>query len=128
MKANIWRTPLVAVLTLAITNVGFVTTAQAGLIGTSDIVRSDRAAQLESIKSQLQRADVRAELAKLGVDEAALDERLDNLSDGELAAMSKQMQDAPAGGILALIGATFVVLLVLEWIGVIDVFKKTPSR
>ena len=35
------------------------------------------------------------------------------------------LRSAPAGGdILALIGAVFVVLLVLELTGVIDIFKK----
>ena len=36
------------------------------------------------------------------------------------------MRNAPAGGdALALIGAVFVILLILELTGVIDIFKKT---
>jgi hypothetical protein len=37
------------------------------------------------------------------------------------------MQGAPAGGdVLALVGAVFVVLLILELVGVIDIFKTVP--
>ena len=39
--------------------------------------------------------------------------------------MAKKMQDAPAGGdVLVLVGAVFVVLLILELTGVTDIFKK----
>jgi hypothetical protein len=37
------------------------------------------------------------------------------------------MQDAPAGGdVLVVLGVVFLVLLVLELVGVIDIFKKIP--
>lgn len=125
MSAGILRSFSVAVLASAIVNTGISSTVHAGIIDTSAMVQTARSVDLNSIRAQLQRAEVRAELAHLGVDEAALDARLQNLSDSELALLSKQMQDAPAGGnLLALVGAVFVVLLVLEWVGVIDIFKK----
>jgi hypothetical protein len=47
------------------------------------------------------------------------------LSDQELHQLAVDMRNAPAGGdALALIGAVFVILLILELVGVIDVFKK----
>jgi hypothetical protein len=128
MTAAKLRSPLVAVLALAIVNVGTPGIAHAGILGTEALVQSGRGADIDAIRAQLQRDDVRAELARMGVDEAALDARLAKLSDSELAQLSRQMKEAPAGGVLALIGAVFVVLLVLEWVGVIDIFKKTPSR
>jgi hypothetical protein len=61
------------------------------------------------------------------VDAAAIDQRVASLDDSELAALARQMQDAPAGGdVFALIGVVFVVLLILELVGVIDIFKKIP--
>lgn len=128
MTARSFRSSLVAVMALAIVNVGTPGIAHAGILGTETLVESGRGADLDAIRAQLQRDDVRAELARMGVDEATLDARLSKLSDSELAQLSTQMKDAPAGGILALIGAVFVVLLVLEWVGVIDIFKKTPRR
>jgi hypothetical protein len=128
MIISTWRTAVVALLALTVSNVGFMGAAQAGIVGTAAMLKTDREVHLAAIQSQLNRADVRAAMAEQGVTPSAIDQRVANLSDGELAALSKQMREAPAGGILALIGATFVVLLILEWTGVIDIFKKTPTR
>ena len=39
--------------------------------------------------------------------------------------MANQLADLPAGGdALAVVGALFLVLLILEVVGVIDIFKK----
>jgi hypothetical protein len=110
---------------LAVVNMGFASTAQAGIVGTDAVVQTSRDVHLASIRTQLGREDVRAEFARLGVSDAAIEQRVAALSDAELATLSTQIQQAPAGGsILVLIGATFVVLLILEWVGVIDIFKK----
>jgi diacylglycerol kinase len=125
MSAGTLRSISVAVLAAAIVNTSISSTVHASIIDTGSMVQTARSVDLDSIRAQLQRAEVREELARLGVDETALEARLQNLSDSELAMLSKQMQDAPAGGnLLALVGAVFVVLLVLEWVGVIDIFKK----
>jgi hypothetical protein len=61
----------------------------------------------------------------MGIDAAAVDRRIAALNDRELHQLAADMRDAPAGGdALALIGAIFVVLLILELVGVIDIFKK----
>lgn len=125
MSSGILRSITVAVLAAAIVNTGTSSVALAGIVDTGTMVQSARGADLDAIRAQLQRAEVRAELARLGVDEAALDARIGRLSDSELAQLSGTLQQAPAGGdILALIGAVFVVLMVLEWVGVIDIFKR----
>jgi hypothetical protein len=127
MKSSTWRSTTVAMLALAVINLGFAGTAQAGIVGTQTMVRTDRDIHLAAIQARLNNAEVRAEFSKLGVDNAAIDQRVANLSDSELATLSKQMQAAPAGGeVLVLLGAVFVVLLVLEWVGVVDIFKKIP--
>jgi len=125
MTSRKWRASAVAILAFAVANMGIVSTAQAGIIGTDAFVQTQRDVHLASIQTQLSRADVRAEFAKLGVSDAAIEQRLAALSDSELASLSKQMQEAPAGGnVLVLVGAVFVVLMILEWVGVIDIFKK----
>ena len=127
MKSVNWRSTAVAVLALAVVNSGFSNSAQAGIVETAVMVRSDRGTQLQAVQAQLNRADVRAAFAKLGVDPASVDQRVASLDESELEALALQMQDAPAGGdVLALIGVVFVVLLVLELVGVIDIFKKIP--
>ena len=54
--------------------------------------------------------------------------RLARLTDFELSTLADRIDQAPAAGadILAVIGVVFVVLLILEAVGVIDVFKKFP--
>jgi hypothetical protein len=54
--------------------------------------------------------------------------RLARLTDSELRTLADRIDQAPAAGadILAVIGVVFVVLLILEAVGVIDVFKKFP--
>lgn len=120
-----WRAVFVAVLSLAVTNLGLVSAAQAGIVATSAIVQTDREANLASIRTQLDQAEVRAQMQQLGVDPADVDRRIASLSDSELHSLARQMQDAPAGGdFFALVGVVFVVLLILELVGVIDIFKK----
>lgn len=130
MNSRNWRAAAVAVLSLAVTNVGFLNAAQAGIVDTGAMVQTSRDASLSTIHSQLAREDVRAQLTRFGVDADAIEQRLTTLSDSELASLSTRMQDAPAGGdgLLAIIGLTFVVLLILELVGIIDIFKRAPAR
>jgi hypothetical protein len=132
MTRRNWRATVVAVLSAAIINTGAINAAQAGIVGTDTMVQStNRAADLATIQQQLSREEVRDQFTKLGVDADSLDQRINALSDSELSAMAKRMQEAPAGGdgLVALLGVVFVVLLVLELVGVIDIFKRIgPAR
>lgn len=102
---------------------------QAEIIGTSTAIAvADRTASLERIATTLDREDVRAKLLDLGVARDAIDARLAALTDAELAAFAERLDSAPAGGdTLAVIGLVFVVLLILELVGVIDIFKTVGS-
>jgi len=100
--------------------------ASAAMIGTqAAVAASTRAANLARVDNVLARADVQQRLTDLGVDPEAARARAAALSDTELASFAGQLEQAPAGGdILAVIGIVFVVLLILELTGVIDIFKK----
>ena len=100
--------------------------ASAGVIGTQQyLAGTDRVAQVERIQGELARADVQAALVRLGVDPVDATARVASLSDQELAKVSGQLDQLPAGGdVLAVIGVVFIVLLILELTGVIDIFKK----
>lgn len=125
MKLSSWRTCAVSVLSMAVLNMGLVSAASAAIVDTSAIVATDRAADLGAIRARMERADVRAQLEQLGVDAAAVEKRIAGLSDQELHQLAADMRNAPAGGdALALVGAVFVILLILELVGVIDIFKK----
>jgi hypothetical protein len=125
MKHSLWRRVVLGVVSVAVLNLGMMGAASAAIVDTSALVGTDRGADLSAIRMQLARADVKAQMEELGVDAAAVDQRIARLSDVELRQLAVDMRNAPAGGdALALVGAVFVVLLILELTGVIDIFKK----
>ncbi len=119
---------LASALCLAILNMGSPIVAEAGIIGTLEAVEShSRAQDLEVINSALSRAQVREQFIALGVDPAQVEARVASLTDAEIRTLSVQVEQAPAGAsALAVIGVVFLVLLILEAVGVIDIFKKFP--
>jgi len=119
---------LVQLLCVAILNLGSPLVAQAGLIGTLEAVEADtRAQDFATVNAVLARDQVRQQFAALGVDPAQVESRLAALTDSELRMLAGQVADAPAGAsALAVIGIVFLVLLILEAVGVIDIFKKFP--
>jgi hypothetical protein len=126
MKHSPWRKFAICVLSVAVFNMGVVGTASAAIADTAALVATDRAADMGVVRAQLDRADVRAKMEEMGVDATAVDRRLANLNDRELHQLAADMQSAPAGGdAVWIVGAVFIVLIILELTGVIDIFKKT---
>jgi hypothetical protein len=113
---------------LAMLNLGSPLVAQAELIGTLQAVEaSTRAQDLATVSTALARDQVRAQFVALGVDPAQVETRVAALTDSELRTLAGKISDAPAGAdALAVIGIVFLVLLILEAVGVIDIFKKFP--
>ena len=118
----------IQVLCVAMLNLGSPLVAQAGLIGTLQAVEADtRAQDLATVSAALARDQVREQFTALGVDPAEVETRIAALTDSELRILAGKVADAPAGAdALAVIGIVFVVLLILEAVGVIDIFKKFP--
>jgi hypothetical protein len=125
MKSSVWRRCAVGIVSASLLNMGMMSAASAAIVDTSALVRADREADLGAIRGHLSRVEVRAQLEQMGVDAAAVEQRIAHLNDQELHQLAADMRNAPAGGdALALVGAVFVVLLILELVGVIDIFKK----
>jgi hypothetical protein len=125
MSLTLWRKSSIAILCVAIFNMGMAGAASAAIVDTAAMVGTDRTTDLQAVRSQLERADVRAKLEAMGVDAAAVDRRVAGLNDRELHRLATDMRNAPAGGdVVWIVGAVFIVLLVLELVGVIDIFKK----
>jgi hypothetical protein len=101
-------------------------TARAGVIGTQQYLSTrDRDAALARIDAVLAREEVRARLEQYGVDPLAANERIAALTDEELASLATELENLPAGGdLLPVVGVVFIVLLILELVGVIDIFSK----
>jgi hypothetical protein len=119
---------VVYALCLAMLNLGSPLAAHAELVTTLQAVEaSTRAQDLATVNSALARDEVRAQFEALGVEPAQVESRLAALTDPELRTLAGQVNELPAGAdALAVIGIVFLVLLILEAVGVIDIFKKFP--
>jgi len=127
MKMSVFRVMAVTVLSVSLINVGAVGTAHAGVIDTVALVSPSRDADLAVVRSSLDRKEVRDQLQQMGVATSVVDARVANLSDPELHRLAQDINRAPAGGdggLLAVIGAVFIVLIILDYTGVISIFKR----
>ena len=127
MRIEKFQRACVALVSVSVLALGMQTPAVAGIVGTSEAVSAARQeTPLSTVQAAIARDDVRAKLAELGVNAAELDSRLAALSPAELSMLADKLDEVPAGGdALAVIGIVFVVLLILELTGVIDIFKRT---
>ena len=125
---NIARAMLICFAPFAV----FAPVSQAAMIGTDQVIsstqtQSDRAHLIES----LNRADLADQLRSAGVDPVQLQDRVDSLTDDEVALLNEQLDELPAGGgILGVAVFIFVVLLITDVLGYTDIFpfvKKTVN-
>jgi hypothetical protein len=102
--------------------------ARAGLVTTEQLVEAKSAASdRERLAAILMRDDVRAQMEALGVDRDEALTRLASLSDQEVQQIAGQIDDLPAGqnflvGVLIVAGIVLIGLVVLDLLGVTDVF------
>ena len=117
---------LVLLLCAALFSGSIQSAAHGGVIGTEQYLSAvDREAAIARIDAVLAREEVRGQLEHYGVDAAAAQERVAALTDEELQSLANDLDNLPAGGsLLAVVGIVFIVLLILELVGVIDIFKK----
>ena len=89
------------------------------------------AAQRDQVSRVLERADVQARLAALGVDAEAVKARVAALTDEEAARLAAKIDSLPAGadGLIGAIVLIFIVLLITDILGLTKIFPFTrPIR
>ena len=103
--------------------------ANAAMVGTEAVVYSAQAQQERGrLHDALNREDVKAKLASLGVDQAQVQARVDALTDDEAQALAQQLDQMPAGsGIVGALVFVFVVLLITDLLGLTSVFPFTKK-
>ena len=114
-------------LSISVANLALSQSAFATVISTGEALNSlSRTEQLSDIQLVLARADVQALLESHGVTAADALDRVAALSDDELQALHTHFDALPAGGIglFEVLGITFLVLLILELTGTINIFSK----
>lgn len=118
---------IVVLLLVALSTLSSITpVAQAAAISTETILSQQPLSTQVELQSILARKDVRTKLISLGVSPEYADRRIAALTDHELSQIQQKIGELPAGGssALAVLGAVFLVLLVLELVGVTNVFSK----
>lgn len=100
----------------------------AAVINTETIMSTVSADEARNQLNQfLSREDVRAVLIAHNIDPIEAKKRVDTLSDDEVARISHQIEQLPAGGgavevLLVLLIASILVLIILDLTGVTDLF------
>ncbi|NND45007.1 MAG: PA2779 family protein [Xanthomonadales bacterium] len=105
---------------------GLATQVSAAMIQTQDVLAIDaRQERIEAIHGELARDEVQQAMIELGVDPQEAHLRVASMSDQELVQLEQQLDSLPAGGsFFGVVGVVFVVLLILELVGVTNVFTK----
>ncbi|MGY6629467.1 MAG: PA2779 family protein [Wenzhouxiangella sp.] len=98
--------------------------AQASLLTTQEALQLDMTAA-QQVDQWLLRDDVAEQLAELGVDPLLASQRAAAMTPAELAELAERIDELPAGaGVIEVLGVTFLVLIVLDLIGVINIFGR----
>lgn len=126
MKNSVLRLFVFRAVAVSLTMLGFMQFSHAGMLGTQALIEQqaagDGAARINLI---LERQDVADQLTALGVDPLDVQARVANLSDAEILTLEQRLDQQIAGGdAIGVIGTVFLVLLILELVGVTDVFKS----
>jgi len=117
---------LIRLVSVALISTGLIPFSHAGVVDTGYMVDSDaREASLARIQVVLASQEIAKELSALGVDKAMIAERLQGLSNTELLELEGKLDEQVAGGdVIAVVGVVFIVLMILELVGVTDIFKS----
>ncbi len=99
--------------------------SQATVIDTRTILAAQADSPQADVQAFLARGEVREQLIALGVDPDDANGRVAALTGQEIRLLQNHINDLPAGSsALALLGAVFLVLIVLELVGVTNIFSK----
>lgn len=97
--------------------------AQAAMISTPDVIQSQQSEyDREQLSDMLDRQDVQEKLLAMGVSPETVQDRINHMTDFEIAQLNEQINDMPAGGILGAIVLIFVVFVITDAIGATDIF------
>lgn len=125
MRATM-RLLVTVVAGLSLLSTTFTSVANAAMIGTQSAMSMEqRSEYIGDIKDWLSQEAVRKQLVQLGVNPSDASERISSMTPEELRTLHQRIDNLPAGaGLLEILGIVFVVLLILELVGVTNVFSN----
>lgn len=101
--------------------------AVAGVISTETAIDlTNRQMQIDRINNVFAQDNVRNMLVRMGVDPAHASTRVNALTNEELQILEQDLANLPAGGVgvVELVGIVAIVILVLELLGVTNLFDQ----
>ena len=127
MHSKMLRNFVVRLVSLSLLSLGLAQASGAAMIGTQQVIQSEsREASIARVETFFARQDVAKQLVMFGVDPLAVQSRVGNMTDAELVALEGRLDRHVAGGdAIAVIGVVFLVLIILELMGITDIFKAT---
>jgi hypothetical protein len=103
----------------------------AGMLDTNTLITAagadaDRAALVQRLGSE----ELRSALARMGVDPAAAQVRVDRLTPAQVADLNARLDQLPAGaGVLEVVLIVFLIFVITDAIGITDIFSFVqPTR
>ena len=115
---------LAGLLSATMLSVSFPAVTSAAMVDSAQLLASQQASDQQTLDAFMARDQVRDQLVALGVSPEIVQQRLQGLTDEEARQLAQQIDELPAGaGLIEVVGIVFVVLIVLELVGVTDVFK-----
>ena len=103
--------------------------AQAAIIDNNQVIyqaeqANDKAVLLQTIN----RIDVQKQLLSMGINGVDLENRIDQMTQGEIAQLNQQIDGLPAGGgVLGIVVLIFIVFVITDVVGATDIFPFIHS-
>jgi hypothetical protein len=115
---------MVLIMSFSLLGISLPSVSYAGIIGTQTLIENQQSNDSQArVEEFIARDNVREQIIALGVDPVEVQDRLSALTADELRLLEQEIDNLPAGGILVIIGIVFVVLIILDLTGVVDIFK-----
>lgn len=117
--------PVVPVVVAAFFSMSiFIPTAQAEFVSTqSTVEQAEISKTRQKIKRMYHRMDVKKALQKHGISAQEAQKRIDSLTDQEVKMVAKRIDKMPAGAGAEGILVVFLILIILELAGIINMFS-----
>ncbi|MDT8283366.1 MAG: DUF6627 family protein [Gammaproteobacteria bacterium] len=114
---------LTLILSVSLLGLSFAN-VQAAIISNNQIINeAQQKNQRQAILQTIARKDVQQQLFEMGVNPADIENRINQMTQQEIAQLNQQMNELPAGaGILGIIVLVFIVFVITDVIGATDIF------
>lgn len=125
MPQAVLRVFVLILVTTFFTTSAMVPAAKSATIDTTTYINLTENTTKSQLEKLFDREDVREQLVAMGVDPDEATKRLDSLTVEEMAMLQNHLDNLPAGAnVFVVLGVVLVVLIVLELLGVTNVFTR----